>query len=168
MVFDVPPPGAGFTTVIENVPGVTIFAAGTIAVSWLPETYVVVSELPFHATVDAETKFVPFTVSVKSLEPENVDVGEMEVIVGTGFCTETASLSAEVTPVDAAQIRIASPTEYCIAVYVRTPAVTAALSAGVDVNVPVPAVPPHTCVERTAVRVTVLVLSDVTVLPNWS
>jgi hypothetical protein len=35
---DVPPPGAGLTTVIVDVPAVTIFAAGTIAVNWIAET----------------------------------------------------------------------------------------------------------------------------------
>lgn len=35
---DVPPPGAGFTTVILGVPELAIFAAGTLAVSWLALT----------------------------------------------------------------------------------------------------------------------------------
>jgi hypothetical protein len=35
---EVPPPGVGFVTVIVAVPAETIFAAGTVAVSWVAET----------------------------------------------------------------------------------------------------------------------------------
>ena len=35
---DVPPPGVGLTTVIDAVPGVAIFAAGTVAVNEVLET----------------------------------------------------------------------------------------------------------------------------------
>lgn len=46
-----------------------------------------------------------------------------------------------------------------------TPAVTAAPLAGVDVSVPVPAVPPHACVESTAAKLTVDALSEISVFP---
>jgi len=46
--FDVPPPGAGFTTVTSAVPAVATFAAGTIAVSFVEETKVVVKAVPFQ------------------------------------------------------------------------------------------------------------------------
>ena len=36
-------------------------------------------------TTEPETKFVPLMVSVKVAEPAVVEVGEIEVVVGTGF-----------------------------------------------------------------------------------
>ena len=61
---DVPPPGAGFTTVTEAVPAEATRAAVTVAVSCVEDTNVVVSVVPFHFTVELETKLVPFTVIV--------------------------------------------------------------------------------------------------------
>jgi hypothetical protein len=81
--FDVPPPGAGFTTVIEAVPPVAISTAGTIAVTWVYETKVVVSATPLKSTTEEESNPVPFTVSVNCAPPAVVDVGVMEVVVGT-------------------------------------------------------------------------------------
>ena len=78
--FDVPP--HGLTTVIDAVPTVTTRAAGTVAVSWVAETKAVASGLPFQFTVEPETKFVPFTVSVNCEPPAAVHVGLSEVMVG--------------------------------------------------------------------------------------
>jgi hypothetical protein len=83
--FDVPPPGLGFTTVTDAVPGVAILAAGTGAVSCVDETNVVVSAVPFQFTVEVETKFVPFTVKVNCKPPAVAQVGLVEVVVGTGL-----------------------------------------------------------------------------------
>jgi hypothetical protein len=78
--FDVPP--HGLTTVIDAVPGVAIRAAGTVAVSCVAETKAVTSGLPFQFTVEPETKFVPFTVSVNCGPPAAVQVGLSELMVG--------------------------------------------------------------------------------------
>src|SRR5439155_12607984 len=83
--FAVPPPRVGFTTVTDAVPAVAIRAVGTVAVSWVDETNVVVSAVPFHFTVEVETKFVPFTVKVNCAPPAVAQVGLSEVIVGTGL-----------------------------------------------------------------------------------
>ena len=83
--FDVPPPGAEFTTVIEAVPAVAISEARIVAVSVVLEMNVVARPEPLKSTVDEATKFVPFTVRVKSEPPASVEVGEMLVVVGTGF-----------------------------------------------------------------------------------
>ena len=91
---DVPPPGPGFTTVTEAVPGVAIRAAVTVAVSCVEETYVVASAVAFHFTVEVETKFVPFTVKVNCGPPAVAQVGLIEVVVGTGL------LIVNVTAVD--------------------------------------------------------------------
>jgi hypothetical protein len=52
---DVAPAHVGFTTVTEAVPAVAIRAAGTVAVSCVAETNVVVSAVPFQFTVEVET-----------------------------------------------------------------------------------------------------------------
>jgi hypothetical protein len=80
---DVPPPGLGFTTVTDAVPTAATFAAGTIAVSCVEETNVVVRGEPFQLTVEVETKLVPFTVKVNWALPAMVELGLIEVVVGT-------------------------------------------------------------------------------------
>jgi hypothetical protein len=46
---------------------------------------VVVRRLPFHWTVDVETKFAPVTVSVKPDVPATRAFGVSDAIVGTGL-----------------------------------------------------------------------------------
>jgi hypothetical protein len=82
---DVPPPGLGFTTVMDAVPEVATREAGTVAVSWVEETKVVASAVPFQFTVEVETNLVPFTVKVKSALPAVIQVGLIDVVVGTGL-----------------------------------------------------------------------------------
>jgi hypothetical protein len=96
--FDVPPPGAGFTTVMDAVPALAIRAAGTVAVSCVALTYVVVSGLPFQFTVEPETKLVPFTVSVNCAPPAVAEVGLIELIVGTGLLIVMTSVAVPVPP----------------------------------------------------------------------
>jgi len=83
--FEVPPPGAGFTTVMDAVPAVAMSAAGTVAVSCVEETNVVVSEVAPQRTVEVETKLVPVTVKVNCGPPAIAQVGLIEVIVGTAL-----------------------------------------------------------------------------------
>src|SRR5207248_9676471 len=83
--FDVPPPGAGLTTVIDAVPAVATRDAGTVAVSCVEETKVVARGAPFQFTVEVETNLVPFTVKVKSALPAVLQVGLIDVVVGTGL-----------------------------------------------------------------------------------
>ena len=86
--FDVPPHGV--TTVTEAVPGVAMSAAGTVAVSRVAETNVVVSAVPFQFTVEPETKFVPFTVSVNPVGlPAVAQVGLSELMVGSALTVIT-------------------------------------------------------------------------------
>jgi hypothetical protein len=84
---DVPP--QGFTTVIEAVPAVAIREAGTVAVSCVDETNVVVSPVAFHFTVEVETKFVPFTVKVNCGPPAAAQVGLSELMVGAALIVIT-------------------------------------------------------------------------------
>ncbi len=64
IAFDVPPPGATFTTVTEAVPAVLMSNEGTAAVTLVLLTKVVVKAELFQCTFEAETKFDPLTVSV--------------------------------------------------------------------------------------------------------
>jgi hypothetical protein len=83
-----------FLTVIDAVPGVATFAAGTIAVSCVDETNVVARFEPFHLTTEVESKLVPFTVNVNWPLPAMVEVGLIEVVVGFAA---SALLTAEST-----------------------------------------------------------------------
>jgi hypothetical protein len=82
---EVPPPGVGFITVTDAVPGVAMSLADTEAVNFVPLTYFVFSPVPFHFTVDLETNFVPVTVRVNAAPPAVALEGESEVTAGNGF-----------------------------------------------------------------------------------
>src|SRR5438132_683506 len=84
-LLEVPPPGAGFVTVTAGVPAVAMSDARMAAISWVPLTNVVVFAAPAKFTVEAFTKFVPFTVRVNDGPPAVALVGESVVIVGTGL-----------------------------------------------------------------------------------
>jgi len=86
-LFDVPPPGVGFVTVIANVPAVVKSDVTIEAVRVEDETKLVVRADPSKLTVDDALKPVPSTVIVKVVLPTVFDVGEIELVVGTGFTT---------------------------------------------------------------------------------
>ena len=86
--FDVVPQLA---TVIEAVPTLAMRPKGTVAVSCVEETNVVVNGLPFQFTVEIAAKFVPFTVKVNPGPPAVAQVGLSELMVGSATivnCTE--------------------------------------------------------------------------------
>ena len=118
---DVPPPRVGVKTVTEEVAPTAMSAAVMVAVSCVDDAKTVVLLDPFHSAVEFETKFVPVRVRVKLFPPAVVEVGEMDVKVGAKLLTVTVLLKVDVTPVDVAQILIASPKLYFIAVEVMTP-----------------------------------------------
>ena len=80
-----PPPGAAFTTVTEAAPGVPMSAAEMEAASFVLLENVVVRGAPFQSTTEPETKFEPFTASVKAGPPAVALMGEIEPIAGTGL-----------------------------------------------------------------------------------
>jgi len=82
---DVPPPGAAFTTVTDTVPAVVTRLAGTVAVTWVEETNVVVKLVAPNLITEPETKFVPVTVRVNEALPAATHVGFIEVVVGAGL-----------------------------------------------------------------------------------
>ena len=83
--FEVPPPGAGFTTVTCALPWVPMSLPEIAAVTCPALTNVVVRAAPFQRTWEVPTKLLPFTVSVNAAPPAGVLVGASEVSVGTGF-----------------------------------------------------------------------------------
>jgi hypothetical protein len=64
-MFEVPPPGAGLTTVIQAVVGARMSDERIKAINRELFTKAVVRGLPFQFTFDPGTNPVPFTVSVK-------------------------------------------------------------------------------------------------------
>ena|SRR5882762_1142796 len=83
---EVPPLLLEFCTVIDADPAVAISAAGTVACSTELETWVVVSAVPFHWITALGANDRPSAVSVKSLPPAVMMLGNTELSVrgGTG------------------------------------------------------------------------------------
>jgi hypothetical protein len=110
--FDVLPHGV--TTLIEAVPALAIREAGTVAVSCVAETKVVVNAVPFHFTVEPETKLLPFTVSVNPGPPAVVQFGLSELIVGAALIVITnvccALVLQGVAPLLAVMVTLVVPT----------------------------------------------------------
>src|SRR5689334_15759065 len=71
----------GFTTITLAVPTLAIRLAGTVAVSCVALTKLVVSGEPFHCAAAPETKPEPLTVSVKVEPPTVAPLGASEVKV---------------------------------------------------------------------------------------
>jgi hypothetical protein len=141
--FDVPPPGVGFTTVMEAVPPVAIRDAGTVAVSCVEETNVVVSAVAFHFTVEVETKFVPLTVKVNCGLPAVAQVGLIAVVVGTGLLMVNVT-AFDVPPPGAGFTTVTE----AVPVFATRAAVTVAVSCVEETNVVARAVPFQLTVEQ--------------------
>lgn len=84
---DVPPPGAGLTTVIESVPPTAMSEAGTVTLMDVLEAKVVVNGTPLKYMVDEALKFVPMTVRMKDDPPAVTEAGLIDEVVGTGLLT---------------------------------------------------------------------------------
>src|SRR5439155_13134505 len=82
---EVPPPGAGVTTVTDAVPVAATSAAGSAVVSLVALTKVVVRAAPFHCTVLPATKLLPLAVSVKAALPTVAVAGDSDVSTGAGL-----------------------------------------------------------------------------------
>jgi hypothetical protein len=85
-VFDVPPPGVGFTTVTNAVPAAATSEALMVAVSLSLFWKEVERELPFQFTTAPCTKPVPSTVNVNPALPGALLSGKSaRWMWGTGF-----------------------------------------------------------------------------------
>src|SRR2546422_689245 len=82
--FDVPPPGAGVTTMIACVPAAARSLAGSCAVTCVADPYVVGRAAPSTCTTDPGTNPVPVTVSVHAALPATTLAGPSAVSVGSG------------------------------------------------------------------------------------
>ena len=96
---DVPPPGAGVTTVTGTVPAVAMSAAAIVARTSVALTNMVGRLTPFHCTTDELMKLVPVTASVNSAPPATTLLGLSAVDTGVGFGATTVNVSgADVPP----------------------------------------------------------------------
>jgi hypothetical protein len=75
---DVPPPGAGVTTVIVSVPLAPSMAEGSVALNSVELIKVVPRGVVSAYTTDWATNPEPLTVSSVSLAPASTPVGETE------------------------------------------------------------------------------------------
>jgi hypothetical protein len=82
---EVPPPGAGLTTITGTLPAVAISAAVICAFTELELTKVVGRALPFHCATELVMKFVPLIVNSKAALPSTACAGERVVMAGTGL-----------------------------------------------------------------------------------
>src|SRR5262249_40429715 len=84
---EVPPPGAGFTTVTGTMPAFAISAVPIDAVTCVLPTKVVVRATPFHCTTAPDTKPLPLPVNVNAAPPAPALPGTSDVNVGIGFAS---------------------------------------------------------------------------------
>jgi len=87
---EVPPPGVGVITVTDAVPAFAISADVMAACKLVLEPKVVVRGLPFHWTVEEETKLLPVTVSANAAPPADTELGFNAPVAseGTGLLVE--------------------------------------------------------------------------------
>ena len=76
------------------MPAVASAEAGTAAVSWVADAYVVVKAVPLKFTIEPLIKLVPFTVRVKPALPATAVAGAMPVMAGAGLGTITVKAVA--------------------------------------------------------------------------
>jgi hypothetical protein len=82
---EVPPPGAGLSTVtmLSELP--LRSAAGTAIVNWVALTNVALIAVPFHCTVEAEMNPVPSIVTAVSGAPATTEDGVSVAMAGLAF-----------------------------------------------------------------------------------
>ena len=85
--FEMPPPGAGLTTVTGCAPTVAMSAATICAISLVLSINVVARALPSNRTTAPLTKLLPLTVSVNPASPAPAFAGERPLTKGKGFST---------------------------------------------------------------------------------
>ena len=85
--FEVPPPGAGFTTARLSVPAAVRSFAARVTRSCPPDSSTVGRAEPFRRASEPVTNPVPFTVTSRVAEPARACAGVSEATVGTGLFT---------------------------------------------------------------------------------
>ena len=74
------------------MPAVASAEAGTAAVSWVADAYVVVRAVPLKFTTEPLIKLVPVTVRVRAAAPAPAVLGVMLAIVGIGLLGMTVNM----------------------------------------------------------------------------
>jgi hypothetical protein len=172
---EVPPPGAGVTTVTGTERALARSAAVIAARSWVALTNVVVRLAPFQRTREAGTKPLPLTVSVSGGLPAVALAGPRLLTLGTGERAGAVTANVAVTVVAVFTVTVQAPVplqaplqpakfepETALAVSaIRVPAGTVwvqsephAIPAGELVTVPVPV--PFLVTDRVAVALLVV------------
>src|SRR5580704_3286186 len=82
---DVPPPGDGLATVNFAIVAVARLLAGSVALKFVAELYVVAIGAPFHWTAELEMNPEPVIVTGVSADPATLDDGVIAAMDGTGF-----------------------------------------------------------------------------------
>ena len=95
---EVPPPGAGFATAIDTLPGEAMSAGGIAAVICKPLTKVVARAAPLASTIEPFMKPEPFTVKVNPALPAVTLLGEMLDSDGVGLALVTVRFSVPDVP----------------------------------------------------------------------
>jgi len=95
---ELPPPGAGFTTVSCAVPCAAMSVAGNIAATCVGLTRMVARSFPFHWMVELGTKPLPKTLSPNAPLPARAFAGARKDALGTALL---AALAVNVTAFDA-------------------------------------------------------------------
>jgi hypothetical protein len=139
---DVPPPGAGFCTVIWFVELPDRSAAGTTPTSCVALTTLVAISTPFQPTNDPATNPVPVTVTIVSFAPAVTLEGLTLVIVGVGSFTEKLT-GEDVPPPGAGFTTVSCPT----VALARSLAGIVVFKLVAEANVVVSAAPFHSTVE---------------------
>ena len=97
---DVPPPGAGLKTVIDNEPATATSVAGISAVSWFEFTNVVGRFDPLTLTIDdpRNVELDPLTVRLSAPVPAITLAGEILSSDGTGLPVVTVRVTGADKP----------------------------------------------------------------------
>ena len=139
---EVPPPGAGLTTVTFAVPAAAMSVAGIVAVSCVALIKVVVRALPFHLTPEPATKPLPLIVNENPAPPAVIEFGFKFAIVGNGLLTVNTAAD-DVPPPGTGVLTVT----FAVPAVAISPAGIAAVSCVALTKVVVRALPFHRTVE---------------------
>ena len=96
-LFEAPPPGAGFAMPIERLPAALRLPEGTVAITWLAETYVEEIETEFMLTVEVGRKLEPSNSIWVVGAPTDIVDGIIDAKDGAKLLTENEA-EVEVPP----------------------------------------------------------------------
>jgi hypothetical protein len=114
--FEGPPPGAGFVTTTGKLSAVARSSAVREIVSWVELTYVAMRAIPLNVTAEVEMNPVPLMVKFCGDAPTVRELGERDVMEGTGLATpEPVTVTdtvAEKLPTEAVMMAVPGATSW--------------------------------------------------------